>query len=105
MDRQALRGGADLGVDVAGPGGDRVLVPVCGADHRGVAVVTLPAGADHAPVAPFPGARIHPLRLKADRLRAEAARVERACVGDWKEVIAQLNRLIAVCERQLAHNR
>ena len=68
-------------------------------------MVTLPAGADHAPVAPYPGARLHPLRLKIERIKAEVERIEHSPVGDWKEVVGELNRLIAVCERQLAHVR
>jgi hypothetical protein len=88
-------------VDVAGPGGDRVLVPVCGADHREPAVVTLRAGAEYAPVAPFPGARLHPLRLKIDRLQAEAARVARNPVGDWECALARIGREINLAERKL----
>lgn len=100
-----VRDEADLGVDVAGRGGFCGSSPVCGADHRGVAVVTLRAGAEYARPETPRGARLHPLRIKIERLRAEAALVERNAIGDWKEVVAQLNRLADVCERQLAHNR
>ena len=106
MDRQtALRDGAGIGVDVDRAGVHCGSGPVCGADYREPTVVTLRAGAEYArPEAPL-GARLHPLRLKIDRLRAEAKRVERNAVGDWKEVIGELDRLADVCERQLAHNR
>ena len=107
MDRQttALRDGAGIGVDVDRAGVHCGSGPVCGADYREPTVVTLRAGAEYArPEAPK-GARLHPLRIKIDRLQAEAARVERNAVGDWKEVIGELDRLADVCERQLAHNR
>ena len=108
MDRQAalrVRDGADLGVDVDRAGVCCGSGPVCGADYREPTVVTLQAGAEYARPEPPKGARLHPLRIKIDRLQAEAQRVARNPVGDWKEVIAQLNRLADVCERQLAHNR
>ena len=65
--------------------------------------MTLRAGAEYArPEAPK-GARLHPLRLKIDRLRAEAKRVERNAVGDWECALARIGREINLTERKLSY--
>lgn len=103
MDRQAaLRVRDGIGVDVAGRGVCCGSGPVCGADYREPTVVTLRAGAEYArPEAPM-GARLHPLRIKIDRLQAEAARVERNAVGDWEHALARIGREINLTERKLS---
>ena len=104
MDRQtALRDGAGIGVDVDRAGVHCGSGPVCGANYREPTVVTLRAGAEYARLDPPKGARLHPLRLKIDRLRAEAKRVERNAVGDWECALARIGREINLAERKLIY--
>lgn len=53
-------------------------------------IVTLPAGADHAPVPRYPGARLSPARARRERLLAECERLRRWPLGDWQARIERM---------------
>lgn len=96
MDGQAalrVRDGADLGVDVAGPRGDCVPVPVRCADHRGVVVTVhrLPDGCEYAT----------PPRLGATLTRSEELRRQReiALAHGWRQVAIEIETEICYMQR------
>lgn len=95
-----MRNEAGLSVDVGGPGVCCGGQPLGGADYREPAVVRLPAGADHAPREPFPGARLSPQAQRIARLRAEIDRIRRWPVGDWQAMVTMLEKEICWAQQR-----